>query len=276
MRLALFFLAALFGNTALSQQIDSALLVCDTVSFPSGKLQLKGLLWKPVSNKPVPAILFNHGSEYKALKYLARIAPAFLQQGYAFFVPFRRGQGLSQGQGKYISDELDSANKAGGSTARTALMITLHETTQLDDQLAALAFLKQQSGIDSTRIVAAGISFGGIQALMIATKPHGIKAVLDFAGAAMNWEKAPEVPVWLTNKMSEVKVPVYLIQAANDFSTKPSTELAAVLEKLGKPYAVKVYPPFGKEAMDGHSFVDAYTIWGPDVFPLLRQWIEKK
>jgi carboxymethylenebutenolidase len=86
----------------------------DTVTFKSGDLQLRGLLWKPIGSSPALAVLFNHGSEQRALKYLWRIAPGFLNQGYAFFAPVRRGQGLSQGQGKYIISELDSAEKSGG------------------------------------------------------------------------------------------------------------------------------------------------------------------
>lgn len=46
------------------------------------------------------------------------------------------------------------------------------------------------------------------------------------------------------------------------------------MEKLGKPHAVKIYPPFGKDAMDGHTFIDAFSIWGPDVFAVLHKWID--
>jgi len=230
----------------------------------------------PAGKTPAPAVLFNHGSEKKALKYLMRLAPVFLREGYAFFVPFRRGQGLSTGQGTYILTELDSAEKAGGSQQRTSLMIRLHETTQLDDQLAALAFLKTHPGIDSTKIIVGGVSFGGIQSLLIATRPVGIKGVLDFAGAAMNWEKGPQVPEWLIGKASAMQVPVYFIQAENDFSIRPSLELSAAMKKANRPYEVKIYPPYGKEAMDGHGFVDATGIWGPDVFPTMNEWIKSE
>src|SRR5688572_8576059 len=121
----------------------------DTVKFSSGNLTLGGLLWKPSGPGPHPAVLYNHGSEAKPEQYLSSITPAFLAEGYAFFVPFRRGQGFSKGQGKYIAEALDSAGNAGGGESRFNLMIALHETTQLQDQLAALAFLKRQPGIDS-------------------------------------------------------------------------------------------------------------------------------
>jgi hypothetical protein len=76
MRLALFFPAVLLALASMSQKVDSLQTVPDTATFPSGDLRLKGLLWKPVSNKPVPAVLFNHGSENRSFNYLARLAEA--------------------------------------------------------------------------------------------------------------------------------------------------------------------------------------------------------
>ena len=248
----------------------------DTVTFRSGDLSLKGFLWKPSGPGPFPAILYNHGSEAKPERFLSKIAPAFLEHGYALFVPFRRGQGLSQGQGRYIANELDSATQAGGTAARFTLMIRLHETSQLQDQLAALAFLKSQPGIDSGRIAVAGISFGGIQTMLMAERPAGIKAALNFAGAAMTWEKSPEIAAWMKQGLVNVQVPVYFIQAENDFSIKPSLELSAGMKDLGKPYKMKIYPPRGTTPMEGHAFVDAVEIWGPDVFPQLAQWMNAK
>jgi hypothetical protein len=71
-------------------------------------------------------------------------------------------------------------------------------------------------------------------------------------------------------------VPVYFIQAENDFSTKPSIELSEEMKKAGKPYQVKIYPAHGKTPMEGHAFVDAVDVWSPDVFPQLNAWINKK
>jgi dienelactone hydrolase len=75
-------------------------------------------------------------------------------------------------------------------------MIHLHETTQLDDQLAALAFLKTHPGIDSTKIIVGGVSFGGIQSLLIATRPAG------FIDATNIWgpDVFPKMNKWPNNE----------------------------------------------------------------------------
>ena len=88
--------------------------------------------------------------------------------------------------------------------------------------------------------------------------------------------KGPQVPAWLKKKVTSIQVPVYFIQAQNDFSIRPSLELSEEMKKAGKPYVLKIYPPYGKEAIDGHEFVYAAQIWGPDVFPRMREWIGTK
>ena len=247
----------------------------DTVIFSSGTLKLKGLLWKPPGKGPFPAVLYNHGSEAKPEKFITKEPPVFLEHGYAYFVPFRRGQGLSKGQGKYVVDELDSASRAGGFEARLDLMIKLLETSQLADQLAALAFLKSQPGIDADRIAVIGVSFGGIQTMLVAAQPSGIRAAVNFAGAAMMWSKSPRVGQWMKGIAQDVKVPVYFIQAENDFTTKPSLELSDEMKRLGKPYQIKIYPPRGTTPMEGHTFIDEINTWGPDVFPWLDGLVKK-
>src|SRR5882724_1133330 len=73
----------------------------DTVSFLSGSLHLKGLLWNPAGHGPFPAIIFCHGSYLSTdsisdpIKQASLIGPVFARHGYIFFVPFRRGTGLS-------------------------------------------------------------------------------------------------------------------------------------------------------------------------------------
>ena len=70
----------------------------DEVSFPSGGLRLRGVLFRPTGSARAPAILFNHGSEkeWDAERERA-MARLFVERGYVFFLPYRRGHGGSPG-----------------------------------------------------------------------------------------------------------------------------------------------------------------------------------
>ena len=151
----------------------------EEVKFPSGNLVLHGFLYRPQGNGSFPAILCNHGSEEKRGAKPA-LAEFFLSLGYVFFVPHRRGQGLSPSD-SYV----ESLRSQGPAEA-----IALHEA-HLEDQLAALAYLKQLSDVDSQRIALAGCSYGGIQTVLAieanADQKLGLRAAIDFEGGAMSW-----------------------------------------------------------------------------------------
>ena len=66
-------------------------------------------------------------------------------------------------------------------------------------------------------------------------------------------------------------VPVMFVQAGNDYDLSPSYALAKELERLGKPYKLSIYPPYGVSIQDGHGgFCGRGTaVWGPDVLSFL-------
>lgn len=269
------FLVILFNFTAFTvSSQDSLKIKPDTISFNSGDLSLKGLLWKPEGKGPFPAVLFNHGSEANSMGYLPGIAKYFLDHGYAFFTPFRRGQSLSKGQGRYIGDVLTSLRNSKDSLTVGVMTINLHETEQIQDQMSGLQALKKQKAIDSSMIAVAGVSFGGMQTMVMATKNAGIKAAINFAGAAMMWNKSQEIQEWMKKLAAQSTIPVYFIQAENDFSTQPSIKQAASMKSVGKTYKIKIYPAYGVKPMDGHKFVDAGDIWGPEVFAFLDKYLK--
>jgi dienelactone hydrolase len=93
----------------------------------------------------------------------AALGPAFASHGWVFFGPYRRGQGLSATAGPYIGDQIAAAQKSGGDSAAAAVMVHLLETDHLDDQLAALAWLRKQDFVQPDRIAVAGTSFGALR-----------------------------------------------------------------------------------------------------------------
>lgn len=233
------------------------------VAFPNGDLQLRGFIWKPDGAGPFPALLWNHGSE-KLPGWLPDLGPAFVRAGYVLFIPHRRGQGRSPGP--YIQDQLQAAQPAD----RSRLFVQLHEV-HLTDQMAALAYLKSQTYVDERRVAVAGCSYGGIQTVLASEGNRGYRAAVNFAGAAQSWRVIPDIRTRLTSAVRSATIPIFFIQAENDFDLTPSRELAAEMQRAGKPHQVKFYPPFGTTHQDGHDFcVKGVAVWGTDVFPYLE------
>jgi carboxymethylenebutenolidase len=140
----------------------------ELITFTSGDLALKGFVWKPEGPGPFPAIVWNHGSE-RLPGTVDSVAPYFVNRGYIFFVLHRRGQGRSPGA--YIMDQL---NAAISPEQRSRMLVSLNEV-HLQDQLAALTYLKSLPYVDQNRLVVMGASFGGIQTLLAVERRSGYR-----------------------------------------------------------------------------------------------------
>ena len=115
------------------------------------------------------------------------LGPRFVSRGWVFFAPWRRGQGLSETAGPYIMDDINAAWLTVGISAAAAVLVHRHETDQLDDQLAGLAWLRTAKFVAPGRIAVAGHSFGGIQTVL-GVERADYCAGIDMAGAAMSLE----------------------------------------------------------------------------------------
>ena len=254
--------------------LSSLLLrAADIVSFQSGNLTLYGVLYKPEGAGPFPAVLYNHGSAAGMLNNEAfeALGPVFAKRGWVFFAPYRRGQGLSASAGLYIGDEIEAARKNGGMRAAAATMVRLLETDQLNDQLAALAWLQKREFVQARRIAVAGNSFGGVEAVLGAER-GSYCAAIDASGGAESWALAPELQVSMTRAVRNAHVPIFFFQPENDYDLAPSRVLSAAMKSSGKTFEMKIYPAFGKSNQEGHSF--SYlgsSVWADDVFRFLEQ-----
>lgn len=269
--------------SALSQSTPS--MVPQTVEFPSGKLHLKAYLWKPAGAGPFPAVLFNHGSGGADSDHTAgmpitqaaiTLAPFFVKHGYAFLYPFRRGHGPSASQAPFMQDLLSREEDARGKDARQYLQFVLLTTEQLDDVMAALAFLKSVPGIDPDRIAIGGHSFGGNLTLLAVERDKAVRAAVTFAAAANSWDRSPELRKRLMAAIHNTNAAIMLTHAENDFSTEAGKALAAELERLHKPHVLKIYPPVGLTQEDGHGMLyENIPAWESDVFEFLDQYVKK-
>jgi dienelactone hydrolase len=249
----------------------------ETVVVSSGTLRLTGLVWRPEGSGPFPAILFSHGSGLRVDSALARdralaIGPVFAKHGYVFLYLFRRGYGLSAGQGELLGDVLDREALARGEEARKHLQVVLLSADHLDDVMAGLSFLRSLKGVDAQRIALVGHSFGGQLTLLAAERDKTIRAAVTFAAAAQSWEGSSELRDRMLAAVRNISAPILLTHAANDYSVAPGQVMAAELTRLGRSHLLKIYPAVGKTPAAGHEAV--YTdiaAWEGDVFRFLDE-----
>jgi dienelactone hydrolase len=237
----------------------------ELVVYATGERTLRGFLARPAGMGPFPAIVFNHGSEKLPGAKDGQIA-FYTSHGFALFVPHRRGHGRSDGT--YLMEEVEAAplERRGG-------LLVEKLVEQVDDVAAAVAYVKRQSFVDPARVAVVGCSLGGIESLLAAERDLGIRAAVDFAGGAMAWAQQENQP--LRDCMSEAarhaRVPVFLLQAENDFDTRPTRVLAAEMEKAGRSHRDKIFPPNGTTHEEGHAFCAGGTSppWAADVLEFL-------
>jgi dienelactone hydrolase len=242
------------------------------VAFPAADgAQLHGYLYLPKGAGPFPAVLWNHGSE-KWPGWQPGLAAFYTANGFAFFIPHRRGQGRSSDAGPYIGDRQPSKLQivlSGAEAGRKA--IALHEEAARDVE-AAVAWLKARPEIDRGRVVMSGVSFGGIQTLLAAEKGLGVRAFAAFAPGAMGWRWVSGLDARLEQAAQHAQAPVLIVQANNDYNLGPSHVLGPILEQAGKGRAV-LFPAFGTTEQQGHGAFacspEGAAIWGRTVLDFL-------
>ncbi len=259
-----------------------------TVEIVSGRLQLKGFLWKPAGRGPFPAVVFNHGRSDSAQLYshqlrltledLAQtLGPVFARRGFVFLFPFRRGEGPSADQGEFIGDLLQREESVEGVEARQRLQVLLMTTDHLQDALGALTFLKRLPYVDARRVAVAGHSFGGQLAILELARDRAVRAAVTFGPAALSWDRSADLRNRLMEAVRGLAAPVMLIQAANDYSLSPTVAMAAELSRLSKSHVRKVYPAFGETPHHGHNFLYLDTArWEQDVFAFLDENVTRR
>jgi len=246
----------------------------ETVVVASAGIRLRAFLWRPPGSGPFPAVLFNIGDVVGQPDTLGQL---FARRGYVFLYLFRRGTGLSVGQGADTRDLLAREQATAGVEARDRLYVKLLETDHLADGLAALAFLRALPEVDSRRVAAAGHSGGGSLALLLAERDSALRAAVDFAGAARNWERSPWLRERLLAAARQGTAPVLIVHAANDVSLAPAAALAAEMARRGRQHRVRIYPAFGRTSDEGHRFVYlSATTWEDDVFAFLDEHMRRQ
>lgn len=145
------------------------------VTFMSAGTPCAAWLYRPEGVKNPPIVVLAHGfAAFRELR-LDAYAARFAQAGYAALVFDYRHWGASQGQPRRI---LDIAK-------------------QHADWRAAIAYARSLDGVDTTRVVAWGSSFGGGHVLNLAAHDHDLAAAIvqvpHVSGPASTFTQSPKL-----------------------------------------------------------------------------------
>jgi pimeloyl-ACP methyl ester carboxylesterase len=263
---------------------------CSLWRLPSGtvvcRVRLRGVLYMPQNlqvDARLPAIIYNHGSEHSfdADDKACGIADYFVARNFAFFVPFRRGQGeiatgcfddpaeecvkadpvrastLSEGcelgkkesSGMYVSQALKEDPSRG-------LIEVLDEQTA--DVIEAVKYMRARPDIAYNEIVLMGSSYGGIMTVLTNAKGGadlgsgiGVRAAVAFSPGGISWssddgDANTDVQEGLMAAAALAKTSTYFLQGQWDFDTRASIELAYVQAGSGAnmhspPFALQIF-----------------------------------
>jgi carboxymethylenebutenolidase len=237
-------------------------------TFKSGPNTLIGFSYHPDGPGPFPTVIWNHGSEKDPAggPQFDSVAKVFVPAGYAVFATVRRGHVGSEGP--YVVDTLNAARERLDGSAQV-LLVRLHETEQLDDQLAGVAYAKTLPFVNVRKLVVAGCSFGGIQTLLAAERAStvGFKAAFPISPAAQTWAASPLMQERLKKAVAQIDVPVLLIMPPRDASLEPARVLGAEAARIGKKrFRTVIYPPTMPESEQTHCFGGAkgFHNWAKD------------
>jgi len=264
-----FFVAFIFFYSIVKTYAQNV-TVPDTMT-KSGSLALKGLLWRPSGTGKFPAIIFCHGGyrDSESIRDLV-LGPVFAKHGYIFLFLFRRGVGLSQGQGVNSSDLIDKAFKEKGQDERNKVQLQQLETDQLQDMIGGLTLLTVRKDVDTNRVAVVGVSFGGSLALLLAEHEAGLKTAILFSPARYGWDRSPQLRIRLIRAVKNISAPIMIIHAQNDYSINHGTVLDSVMNQLRKPHLLKIYPKLGNSPSEGHNLINLSIVtWEKDVFDFL-------
>lgn len=137
---------------------------------PARPVMLEATLFEPPGDGPFPLAVMNHGAEGDPRtnkRYRVSFSIDYLlSRGYAVVAPMMRGFADSGGKPVILGCDLARLGKLNA-----------------QDILAVIAAMRSRPEIDGSRVVIMGQSFGGWNALALATMaPPEVKGVVNFVG----------------------------------------------------------------------------------------------
>ena len=72
------------------------------------------------------------------------------------------------------------------------------------------AFLRTRPAVDAARVAVMGSSFGGVNTLLALEREPSFRCGVEFAGAAMNWDRNPLIADrlfdWIDRNRSSIRI----------------------------------------------------------------------
>jgi dienelactone hydrolase len=239
----------------------------------SGKKGLEAVMVRPNDSAPHPLALITHGTprdsqerpEMTPLRWLPQ-AREFARRGWTAVIVMRRGFGDSGGG--YAEDGRSCSHSPNYTGATKEAVKDLREAT---------AYLDTRPEVDPSKMIAVGISTGGLAMVGLAgDPPKGLVAAINFAGG--RGSNAPDHvcnPEALIETFADfgkhAKVPMLWVYAANDhyFSPQLAQEFYRAYRQTGGKAQFVAAGPFGE---DGHALFSLRGIptWTPMVDEFLK------
>ena len=266
----------LLASSALAEPVPAQDIVATEMRIPtheSGHKGLEAVMVRPNDSAPHPLALMTHGTprdsqdrdKMTPLRWIPQ-AREFARRGWTAVIVMRRGFGDSGGS--YAEDgRACSRNPDFAGPTKEAVK----------DLREAAAYLRTRPEVDPSRMIAVGVSTGGLAMVgLTADPPPGLVAAISFAGG--RGSKSPDNvcnPEVLVEAFGEFgkrsKVPMLWIYATNDHFFGPQLAQSFYREftqKGGRAQFIAA-PPFGE---DGHSLFSlrGIPVWAPLVDDFLK------
>jgi dienelactone hydrolase len=232
----------------------------------TGRAMMETTVFQPNGPGPFPLLIINHGKDAGPPNQQARdrfifMATAFVKRGYAVMVPMRQGFANSTGQYRDFGCNM-----------------TANGYSQANDVRDALKFAREQDWIDSSRIVVAGQSYGGMATMALGTQElPGVRGLINFAGGlrddANNCDWRAELVRAFGNYGAGNKITSLWMYGANDslFGPELATRMHDAFVRNGGHARLVEYAAFKRDSHGMIASRDGEKIWWRETERFLKQ-----
>ena len=233
-------------------------------------VELEVVIFKPFGPGPFPTVMFNHGSTgdgsdpslFTVTSVSEPVAKFFTDGGWMVAFPQRRGRGQSDG----LYDEGFNADRTFYSCQKDITLAGAERA--VDDLDAAVDWLRNRTDVDTTRMLAAGASRGGVLSLVhLARRPDVYLGAINFVGGWLGEGCGDYVDVNQTLFVSGAAFPgdSLWLYANNDsfYSVAHSQANFNAFTNAGGLGTFNVYTRAA--GLNGHFLTNDPPLWGPDV-----------